>query len=766
MATLPQGFEIEQPSQPPVGDIPVDIQQAQQQAIQQPIAPQQQAVATLPAGFEIETQPEAVAPSFPGAGIIEPTRAVVSAAGREIAGGFAGIFQALNPFAEEGAGAETVRAFQEGAFQPTTEAGRRGLEVLGNLVQKGIDIANFPISGVAGLVELVSGQGLDQAVETIKSTQERGISTTAGQRIFEETGSPLAATLAEVAPTAVVELLALGAPAVVGRATQQVARQAEVRGARLSEEAEELRAPKTAEEGLEQVSETIKTGTPEDIARVIQPDPEFFKAADELNINVEPLASFASQNPQFRAVEQGLASIPASQLDIQGKAFINEVSQKADNLITEYGGTLDKAELSDRFRTESLSTIDDLGVKADDLYETLSVKIPAASRVEAPNTVDFILQKARDLGGRQELPAVMNRILRQLEVKEKTGPSKITDVITGKPIPGKVTRTLPTYERLNLTRRAIGQAINKGTGPFKDQETGLLKALYSRLRQDQDVVAGNFGATDVSDSANAIVRQRKHLEDNLAKLLGKDLEGSILPKVGQALKRLSKGDIQKWDSLMGRIPNSIRQEIVVTSLNDIFKGTGVQAQSLNPTQFTKFMDDLDRSPAIKSRLFKELPSESIKALENLRTVSKGISIALQDRIPTGRVAAFFEDNDGFLRRMMGKALVLGVTAKAGPLAGSAASEFINQTTDGAKSAASVLASTQFQNIIRTAVRDGITEGAAISDKLKKSEKAFERSKVFNRWAKALSEDDRAKLASVGTVTYLLKDQEQRQEQAQ
>jgi len=287
-----------------------------------------------------------------------------------------------------------------------------------------------------------------------------------------------------------------------------------------------------------------------------------------------------------------------------------------------------------------------------------------------------------------------------------------------------------------------------------------LKALYSRLRKDQDAVAGNFGATDVSDSANALVRQRKHLEDNLAKLLGKDLEGSILPKVGQALKRLAKGDIQKWDSLMARIPKSIRQEIVVTSLNDIFKGAGVQAQALNPTQFTKFMDDLDRSPATKSRLFKELPPESIKALENLRTVSKGISVALQDRIPTGRVAAFFEDNDGFLRRMMGKALVLAVTAKAGPLAGSAASEFINQSTNGAKSAAAVLSSTQFQNIIRTAVRDGVTEGAEITGKLKKSEKAFEKSKVFNRWSKVLFDDDRAKLASLGTIAYLLKDQEQ------
>ena len=730
MATLPAGFEIEQqPQQQPAGVPPAPIQQ--QVIPQQQIAPQQ-AVATLPAGFEIEAQPEVSQPSFPGAGIIEPALTFATGAIAEPVAGIAGLVGAA--LAPEGfraeTGADIAREVREKlTFDPRTEEGKANLESVAS----------------SDVVQTI-GKAVSSAEQTL------------GDAGFDIAG-PVGGAIGAAIPTAILEATGLVAPALAGKVTQQVAKRAEVKGARIAEEAEALRAPLSAEEGLEQVTETIKTGTPEDVARVIEPDPEFFKAADELNISVEPLASFGSQNPQFRAVEQGLASIPASQLDAQGKAFIGEVSQKADDLITEYGGTLDKAELSDRFRTESLTSIDDLGIKADDLYESLSVKIPASSRVEAPNTVDFILQKAQDLGGRRELSPKLNRVLSQLEIKEKVGKSKITDVITGKPVPGKVTRTLPTYERLNQTRREIGQAINRGTGPFKDQETGLLKALYSRLRQDQDAVAGNFGATEVSDSANALVRQRKHLEDNLAKLLGKDLEGSILPKVGQALKRLSKGDVQKWDSLMNRIPQSIRQEIVVTSLNDIFKGANTGGQSLNPTQFTKFMDDLQRSPATRSRLFKELPPESIKALENLRTVSKGISVALQDRIPTGRVAAFFEDNDGFLRRMMGKALVLGVTAKAGPLAGSAASEFINQSTGGAKTAAAVLSSTQFQNIIRTAVRDGVTEGAEITGKLKKSEKAFEKSKVFNRWSKTLSTDDRAKLASLGTITYLLKDEE-------
>ncbi len=171
--------------------------------------------------------PPAQQPDFPGAAIIEPARAVISGAGRAIGGGLAGLAQAVSPFAEPGAGAETVQQIQAGAFQPETEAGQRGLQTLGDLVQKGIDIVNIPISGIGGILELVSGQGIDQAVETIKAIQGQGVSKTFGERVFEETGSPLAATAAETAPAAALEVLGLkGAGAAIsatGRAGRAVA---------------------------------------------------------------------------------------------------------------------------------------------------------------------------------------------------------------------------------------------------------------------------------------------------------------------------------------------------------------------------------------------------------------------------------------------------------------------------------------------------------------------------------------------------------------
>lgn len=257
-------------------------EQAQPDQIIQPTdrlaaQPQQQLpVSQQPAGgFDISTaqpvQPQQQ-PDFTGAGIIEPALAVGSAAGRAVAGGVAGIFQALNPLAEEGAGAETVREFQQGAFQPETQAGKEGLEALGGLVQKGIDIANFPISGIVGLVELVSGQGLDQAVETIKSTQEKGISTTAGRRVFEETGSPLAATIAETAPEAALSLLGFG-PAVAGTtAAARGATRVATRGVQTAAEAiSSIRRPQLVD---------VNTGLP---------TPAFSRALESKGLTVDNL---------------------------------------------------------------------------------------------------------------------------------------------------------------------------------------------------------------------------------------------------------------------------------------------------------------------------------------------------------------------------------------------------------------------------------------------------------------------------------------------
>jgi hypothetical protein len=169
----------------------------------------------LPEGFQLDEaqpaqQPQQVTPGYMPQGnavnaVVEPIKAIGSGVLGAIGGGVAGTVQALNPFAEPGAGAEAVKGTQEffaRAGAPTTQAGQEATATVGDLIQKGVDLARFPLSGLAGLGSLLAGKGVDEAADTIKAVQEKGIGKVAGDKVLAETNSPLLATLAEVAPDA------------------------------------------------------------------------------------------------------------------------------------------------------------------------------------------------------------------------------------------------------------------------------------------------------------------------------------------------------------------------------------------------------------------------------------------------------------------------------------------------------------------------------------------------------------------------------------
>lgn len=145
---------------------------------------------------------------FPGAGVIEPAAAIVSGALAEPIAGLAGIIDPLNPFSTAAGPAEAVQATREAlTFQPTTPAGQAGLQELGQVAQRGIEIATTPLAGLGGLATLAGGGGLQEAARTIQEVQQQGVSTTLGNKVLEVTGSPELAAIAHTLPTAALEAL-------------------------------------------------------------------------------------------------------------------------------------------------------------------------------------------------------------------------------------------------------------------------------------------------------------------------------------------------------------------------------------------------------------------------------------------------------------------------------------------------------------------------------------------------------------------------------
>jgi len=145
---------------------------------------------------------------------IEPAQALASSIAGSVSGGYQGLAEAVNPYAEKGAGARKVQDVQQDYSEmgaPETQAGQRGLETVQDLIETGIDWARFPISGLGGLVTLLKTQDAGKASETIKNIQEQGLGKTMGNATMESTDSPILATLAEMSPDLVETFLGLGA---------------------------------------------------------------------------------------------------------------------------------------------------------------------------------------------------------------------------------------------------------------------------------------------------------------------------------------------------------------------------------------------------------------------------------------------------------------------------------------------------------------------------------------------------------------------------
>ena len=168
----------------------------------------------------IKLDQKAIEPSYG-----EAARTMAQNAAVEVGAGLFGTAQALNPFADEGAGASGVQTVRDKfSYKPGPE-GQKALENIVPYVEKGMEYARVPASGLVGLGELATGQGLDQAVESIDNVQAQGTGVVLGDRTLEETNSPEAAIVARMAPDVALSALGLNAAKKLpqSKAKQQIA---------------------------------------------------------------------------------------------------------------------------------------------------------------------------------------------------------------------------------------------------------------------------------------------------------------------------------------------------------------------------------------------------------------------------------------------------------------------------------------------------------------------------------------------------------------
>jgi hypothetical protein len=448
------------------------------------------------------------------------------------------------------------------------------------------------------------------------------------------------------------------------------------------------------------------------------PDAETLAAAKRLGIEDNLQPDHLTSNQAYRELAQAIKSTPGSlarQDEMQG---LQQVGERAAQIIEQAGGTRDLSGLSGAVKSQLMTTQQQLDQKAEGLYSDLKQSVPAKTEAPANNVLQFIQQRADDLGGAQNLTAAEKRILTKLTPSEQPlmiSGQKVNPADVGM----KPQYNQPTYALLDDVRKDIGNGL-RNQGPFKDADTGLLKALYGRLAEDQRSALSTIpGALEKFDAARATVQMRKSVEDDLTSLFGKQLGDSVVGKLGSAISALPKGDESKFVELIKAVPASMRQQVTASGLGYAF-GKATKNGDLNFKSYADWMDGLKKNSGAFNAVMGNLLPETRQQLLDLAKVSRGISNATRENITTGRIMAAREElnahADGLVSSVMniarraavshiGTAATAGAASVAGPIGAGIShalqSALARGKPDVMKAADELIVSPEFQALVKS-----------------------------------------------------------------
>lgn len=482
----------------------------------------------------------------------------------------------------------------------------------------------------------------------------------------------------------------------------------------------------------EQITKAMTSGDKTKVAAMADIDPEIAAARSELGLKEPGLPSAQSRNIQYRETEQALKKMPGSELSkIESNAII-ELQQKADDLITEFGGRTDKSELSMDLADRSLKSIDELSSLASKAYDDIGAAIPRQTKASLSNTGSLLKQELADLGDDITQMSPLERRLLKMSDSENV-----------------------TYAAVDKIRKEVGEAIGKQSDKFKSESLASLKRIYSSLTDDQEVTANQLGMGEQWGAAKELVKKRKQLEDNAVQMFGKNLSDAFMPKMGQAVKKMTGGDYKAFKSLIDSVPESQRQEVVMTALNDAFTLGSRKEKQLSVAGFADFYNGLNRNPAAKAELYKYMPKDFTKKFDALGRVSNGIRNAQAAAPIGGQIMASRNVFDKVVNGVASRFL-----AKLPGVIGDVVSVGLDKSkSKGADNAVALLSDPDFVKNI-----EAIAKGQA--KKAEALEKKLMRKKAFTDYVNTLPKEEAAQLTSLGLMGWLASDQSNTDKQTQ
>lgn len=460
-----------------------------------------------------------------------------------------------------------------------------------------------------------------------------------------------------------------------------------------------------------------------EIAAMAKVDLEAAAAAERLGIDVE--ADVFADNEAVRQVVGMVRATKGSDAAIEWRERFAGAQQRASEILSDEGGTVDLSVQSEGVRTALKSSIDDLRNQATPIYTKVEESIPVGSRMQPTETVKEFNRIVTELGGIEALSPSEQKIFKLLGSNEGI-----------------------TYARLNRERAQMARAAFENAGPYADADRRTATALYNAMKEDRRNFVAAMAGDDTAkqlDNADSLWSSAKDLEDSLVKGFGREANGSIASKISSALTTGSKGDIKGLQNVLSIVPDDLRKEAILTGIAHLSGGLGGQGGFSFP-RYSKLYRGLRNNSEVYSKISKELGPQTSTILRDLYEVSVRIDRAESNIDKTGRanqamiaeglVAKMLNGPSGQVARTgvggaVGAAVSGGNPIVAGMMAAGAGSTKVGRNRVN-------VASDLFRS---EAFKKAAVEAATQPQVSEKTVKRLQNSPAYKRWAKSFRIED-------------------------
>jgi hypothetical protein len=468
-------------------------------------------------------------------------------------------------------------------------------------------------------------------------------------------------------------------------------------------------------------------------------NPEIMKAADDLGVSLNP--AHYSGSEIYKEYEIGLKSVPGSLLSTNEKEAVNTLSSKADELIEEFGGTIDKSTLSESVKKSMQGSIDAIKTEEGVIYKAVEDVIPKSLRVKPNKTLEYLKQRINDLGG-----------VNYLSPGEKEAYSSLSG--RGK--------NLPTYQRMVEARRNVHSPSGINT-PFANTDKRIRDNLYNAIKEDERGIVGFFSNDLLNDYDKAleIGAKRFKMQDEMVSTFGKDLSKSLFKGIRTGVRDLSQGDIGSFSKAMKTVPEDLREQVAVSALNDVFTQGSRASKEFSMGGFANAWSGIKRNKQSYDAIKEYIPKKAIDRLDNIYLVSKGILDANKKDLanPSGSARGILNGmmNDGGLISKLygagGKILAAESITTPSGLGGVGTAGVLGSIISQGKSTTAELADRMLTN---PKFKESVN--AYLKGDKEKAGRIIEGIGTFKRWFDAQPAEVKRSIARRGIMEYLTEEE--------